>query len=154
MKKNILIIISLLAICLVVIFGRKLLPGQHWRVVSDQYIALFPMHGFVMHAHAKASQPKNFSSDMSDETYSDSLVFQNFENLQGGESMGRSPLPYPPVEIYCVVGEFWGDDQTEFFFVALHSDGVHSDWVVHTPTGSWKNIRNLMDKIGCAIARY
>ena len=151
MKKLILIIISLLAICLVVTFARNILPGQQWRVKGDRYRRMLGSSGvlsFRYTAHDKASQPQNFTSAMSDKTYSDTLVFQIYENFVGERVTGVSPLPYPPVEVYCVKGQY-DMVQSIFFFVALHSDGVHSAWVVHTPPGAWNTHKIFMDKIGC-----
>ena len=150
-KIFILIVISLFAICLVVtFFPRSILPGQHWRVIGDRYRRMLGLDylGFAYTAHDKASQPQNFTPAMSDKTYSDSLVFQVYENFVGERVTGLSPLPYPPVEVYCVKGQY-EMVQSIFFFVALHSDGVHSAWVVHTPTGSWNTHKIYNEKIGC-----
>jgi len=128
---------------------------QQWRAISDQYIDTFkPMEHFVLHASAQASHPEKFTPGMSYKTFSDSHIFQTDRDFHLNDGIGVSPLPYPPVAVYCVVGEFFFDDQTEFYFIALHTDGQHTDWVVHTPTGFWKGIRKLMDRIGCDIKRY
>jgi hypothetical protein len=148
----ILIVISLVAICLVVtFFTRSNLPVQQWRVIGERYRRMLGSDErfFAFTANTKASQPQNFTAAMSDKTYSDSLDFQIYENFYGERVKGISPLPYPPVEVYCVKGQF-ELVQSIFFFVALHSDGVHSAWVVHTPPGSWNYHKILMDKIGCA----
>jgi hypothetical protein len=148
----ILMVISVFAICLVVaFFPRSILPGQQWRVIGERYRRMLWSDDpfFVFTAHTKASKPQNFTSAMSDKTYSDSLDFQVYENFYGERVKGISPLPYPPVEVYCVKGQF-ELEQSIFFFVALHSDGVHSAWVVHTPPRPWNYHKILMDKIGCA----
>ena len=151
-KIFILIVISVFAICLVVtLFPRSILPGQQWRVIGERYRRMLGSDDrfFVFTAHTKSSQPQNFTPAMSDKTNSDSLDFQVYENFYGERGKGISPLPYPPVEVYCVKGQF-ELEHSIFFFVVLHSDGVHSAWVVHTPPGSWNYHKNLMDKIGCA----
>jgi hypothetical protein len=152
MKKFILILISLFAICLVVtFFPRSLLPQQQWRVIGDRYRRMLGYSDrffFSYTAHDKASHPQNFTSAMSDKTYSDTLDFQVFENFVGERVTSQSPLPYPPVEVYCVKGQY-EMVQSIFFFVALHSDGVHSAWVVHTAPGAWNTHKISMDKIGC-----
>ena len=150
MKKFILIIISLSAICLVVTFFPRLLPAPHWRVAGDRYRRMLGRGSlqFQYTAHDKASQPEKFTPAMSYKTYSDSLVFDVYENFVGERVKGTSPLPYPPVEVYCVKGQYDGVSSI-FFFVALHSDGVHSAWVVHTAPGLWKTHYISMEKIGC-----
>jgi hypothetical protein len=151
MKKFILIVISLFAICLVVtFFPRSLLPQPHWRVTGDRYRRMLGRDSlsFRYTAHDKASQPQNFTSAMSAKTYSDTLDFQVYENFVGERVTGISPLPYPPVEVYCVKGQYEMVNSI-FFFVALHSDGVHSAWVVHTPPGVWNTHKIFTDKIGC-----
>jgi hypothetical protein len=156
MKKFIFITISVLGVCLVVILSlRYIWPAPAWRRVSVQYIHMWGQFASIYQitAHAKAREPQLFTLEMSQKTISDSLFFQTDENFNHDPGGGRSPLPYPAVQVYCVAVKI-GMDQTEFFFVALHTDGVHSDWVVHTPTGSWKGIRRFLDQIGCAIARY
>ncbi len=156
MKKSIFITLSVLVVCLGVILSlRYIWPRPAWRSVTDQYIHMWGQFASIYQitAHAKASEPQLFTPEMSEKTISDSLFFQTDENFNHDPGGGIYPLPYPPVQVYCVAVKI-GLDQTEFFFVALHTDGQHSDWVVHTPTGSWSGIRRLLDQIGCVIARY
>lgn len=157
MKKKILIlsIIALLICSAVLIFKTINHQFDAWYPVTRQYIELFTPKIYLFHIQhtAKASNPGNFSADMSRETYSDSLIFYSDHDFHHSPGSGTTDLPYPPKEVYCVVGEFsW--DQTEFFFVALHADGQHEAWVVHKPSGYWKGIRSLMDRIGCDMPRY
>ncbi len=150
-KIFILSVVSLFAICLVVtFFPRSILPGQQWRVAADHYRRMLGLDvmGYAYTAHVKASRPQEFTEAMSDKTYSDTLDFHVYENYIGERVMGGPPLPYPPLEVYCVTVQF-GMVQSEFFFVARHSDGVHSAWVVHTATGMWNTHKIFMDKIGC-----
>ena len=150
-KKFILIVISLFALCLVVIyFPRSILPGQRWRSAGDHYRRMLGLDfmGYAYTAHDKASRPQEFTPTMSDKTYSDTPDFHVYENYTGERVTGGSPLPYPPLEVYCVKVQF-GMVQSEFFFVARHSDGVHSAWVVHTAPGLWNTHKTFTDKIGC-----
>jgi hypothetical protein len=104
-------------------------------------------------AHAKASHPENFTPNMSAKTISDSLFFHTDEDFNGELGKGESPLPYPAVQVYCVVVKI-GLDQTEFFFVALHTDGQNTAWVVHDLPVNGKQFRILIDRIGCDITRW
>lgn len=150
MKKFMLIVISLFAICLVVIFIPRILPGQQWRVSGERYRRMVgETRDFRFTYHSKASQPQNFTPAMSNKTYSDTVYFHVYENYIGERVKGGSPLPYPPVEVYCVKGQFFST-QSIFFFVARHSDGVHSAWVVHTATGAWNTHKIFVGEIGCA----
>lgn len=146
-----LIVLSFFAIGLVVtIAWRTVVPEPQWRVIGDRYRRMIELgeRSFAYTAHDKASQPQNFTPAMSDKTYSDTLDFQVYENFVGERVTGPSPLPYPPVEVYCVKGQY-DLVSSIFFFVALHSDGVHSAWVVHTAPGVWNMHKISMDKIGC-----
>lgn len=127
---------------------------EPWYPIYRLYIQRWPMKDFFIRAEAEANNPGNFSSDMSRETYSDSRIFKTDHDFHLNTGLGEEPLRYPPVEVYCVTGEFPGADQSEFFFIALHSDGQHEDWVVHKPAGSWKGIKTLMERIGCDIPHY
>ena len=145
------------AILLIGIYSLFIHPHEMWREIVYQHYKY--SWGRVIgvariKAWAKASLPANFSRDMSKKTIGDSSIFQVDDDLRRQPGSSSLLLPYPPVEVYCVVVDELMDDQTAFYFVALHSDGQHSDWVMHTPNSSWKGIRTLMDRIGCDIARY
>ncbi len=155
MKKKTILIASGLVLLLVIVFVFRTHPLQPWQAVTDQYLQNFgyPRIHFYYRARVKASHPEKFLSYMSRETYSDSLIFKTNHNLHAGDGAGKADLTYPPKEVYCVTGEL-SYDQSEFFFVALHTDGPDQAWVVHKPNASWDNIRKIIDEIGCDIPRY
>lgn len=156
MKKFIFITISVLGVCLVVILSlRYNWPAPAWRRVSVQYIHMWGPFASIYNitAHAKASEPQLFTPEMSKKTISDSRLFKTDENFYHDPGSGISPLPYPPVQVYCVAIKI-GLDQTEFFFVALHTDGQNSAWVVHDLQVNGKMFRNLINRIGCDITSW
>lgn len=109
--------------------------------------------GYRISAHAFASHSENLTPDMSYKTISDSLVFQADEDFNGEPGKGESPLPYPPIEVYCVVAHS-SMDQTEFFLIAMHTDGQNSAWVVHDLRVNGKMFRTLIERIGCDITSW
>jgi DNA-binding transcriptional regulator of glucitol operon len=128
-KKSTFITISVIVVCLGVILSIwQILPRPAWRMVTDQYIHMWGKFASIYQitVHAKAREPQLFTREMSQKTISDSITFQADESFEGLHLGGETPLPYPPVQVYCVAVKI-GMDQTEFFFVALHTNGVHSD---------------------------
>jgi hypothetical protein len=84
----------------------------------------------------------------------DSVVYQTDYDYGAAESRGGKPLPFPPVDVWCVLlvrGE--DSDATTGIFVALHQDLHNADWVIHR---GWKDLSvrefdRMASAVGCRL---
>ncbi len=156
MKKLLLLVITIAVGYLVIASAlQHILPQPEWRVLASQYIKTKFGNRVIysISADAIATHPENLTPSMGGRTISDSIVFKAHEDFSGGPNIGTAPMPYPPVEIHCLVIHH-SLDYTEFLLVAIHTDGQNSDWVLHDLPVNGKQYRNLINRIGCDITHW
>jgi hypothetical protein len=158
MKKLILILIPLmvisgLAATLLVLNDHK---TPQWQVELSQYLAYQNGTGeqpLVLVTTARASQPWNFTSAMSQASFSDSVIFETDISPSWSTPVGVQPLPYPPEQVWCAL--LHQDAMRQVVFVALHSDMYNADWVVHLSTAAWGSpeLQSTLDSLGCKLPK-
>ena len=80
----------------------------------------------------RATRPWRFARPDSSATYGASLVFQiSFNDWSGGSLPGARPLPYPPVDAWCVTLQSPGPNPARSVVLALHQDLYNATWVLH-----------------------
>jgi hypothetical protein len=137
MKKHNLIVIPILFVIALIAALSVLdnLRTPAWRVKLNHYISYLRETGhpsYHVESSASANQPANFTSTMSAETFSDTLLFQTSSNINPSFSAELEPMPYPPEEVMCVL--LHDGTQLQLVYVALHNNLYNADWLVHSLT--------------------
>ncbi len=87
------------------------------------------------HLLVRAKRPWNLTRDQSWLALGDSVYFETDHPLTWGRSVGPSPLPYPPKEVWCALpeseDEATGVRSYAVVLVGLHMDMHNADWVLH-----------------------
>lgn len=134
-----------------------------------QYPATVPQPPYGVQRIAQASQPWNFSADMSGASFGDSVIFRTTHNQLAPEPawpletmtsgsphtgmQGEQPLPFPPRELWCVrLGRVASGD-TRVVFVALHENLYNADWIVHEarPDVTMPALLADLSAVGCDL---
>lgn len=157
MRKRILVIIPVavvlaLASTLILINNRQ---TPAWKTKLDQYLAYMRTTGqatYRLIAYSTASQPGNFTPEMSAESFSDSVIFQTTTNTSAQYFAGLQLMPYPPEEVVCVLLD--GGRSPELVYVTRHSSLYNADWIVHISTDPWNslNLQSSLASIGCNVS--
>ena len=156
MKKIILIAIPLLVL---VVIGATLLVlslnrPPEWRVELSAYQTyenVVSSQRPELVSSVRASQPWNFTPEMSQAAFSDGSIFMTTFAPNQTTPVGIQPLPFPPEQVWCV--QLREGAQSQMVFVALHSDIYNADWVVHIPAGVWgsSQLQATLDSLGCKL---
>ena len=156
MKKIILIAIPLLVLVVIgaTLFILSLNRPPEWRVELSSYQTyenVVSSQRPELVASVRASQPWNFTPEMSQVTFSDGNIFITTFAPDQTTPDGVQPLPFPPEQLWCV--QLREGAQSQMVFVALHSDIYYTDWVVHIPAGVWgsSQLQATMDSLGCKL---
>ncbi|HEY4721252.1 MAG TPA: hypothetical protein VII92_05365 [Anaerolineae bacterium] len=71
-------------------------------------------------------------------------------SLTGGS--GRRSLPFPPVEVWCVVVRRAGQTLPGLVFLAQHQDLYYTEWIVHEPTAqTLPELNASLAAVGCNV---
>jgi len=138
----------------------------------DRYIRYrySPSRAVTIQQIARSSVPSHFTPAMSRATFGDSTFFRTtygysaqagidlpgFPTVTPGTSGspsggGSRPVPFPPMDVWCVLLKDTGQSSPAIVFVALHQDLYSADWLVHEPQGDAKEIADALSKIGCDL---
>lgn len=106
----------------------------------------------------KAEYPDEFIAETSGAVYGNSVYYQTVDNAgeteelpsltDAGNLTGGSlrPVPYPPVELWCIGLLDENGQQSTILFLALHQDLYNADWLIHTPA---TDVQRLLNAVGC-----
>ena len=150
-----------LPIMALVILG-IIFASQSWytphQVALSNYLAARGRPGTTVKAMVQASQPSNFSREMSGAIVGDSVYYQVSQQdafslvaTPGGigQPSSKRPLPFPPETLWCVLlGSSQGD---AVVFVALHRDMYNAQWLAHEAKNAWQGdeLKAQLGAIGC-----
>ena len=120
----------------------------------------------IMHA----ARPWNLTPLMSKATFGNSVVYQTTTNYDVPGSFGLRatatpwprefpsqrhalrPLPFPPVDAWCVLLRQTGDASPGVVFVAQHQDLYNADWILHEPNAeSRPELNAIFSSVGCDL---
>jgi len=111
---------------------------------------------------ARASQPWNFSRDMSHASFGDSVYYRTDYGYDAGRGGGPRPLPFPPDEVWCVLlqrdrastTDSVGEITQEVVFSVLDRDMYNADWVIHEGASAPFSPEFMEDLslVGCDLA--
>jgi hypothetical protein len=132
----------------------------------------FPTQSLSVHRFIQASRPWNFTPQMSAATWGDSAYYRtthgywvtpvstsfllwgsptrSVDNLTyaGG---GPRPLPFPPIELWCVLLRQEGQASPVIVLLALHEDLYNADWILHEPSGDAQAVAAHLAQVGCEL---
>lgn len=106
---------------------------------------------------ARAERPWNLTKDLSWLALGDSVYFETDHPLTRGRSVGPSPLPYPPKEVWCALleseDEATGVRSYAVVLVGLHMDMYSADWMLHqAPSQPFSTaFREALSALGCDL---
>jgi hypothetical protein len=141
---------------------------QDWESALERYLAhqrVFTNTELNVQTVSKAQFPWNFTENMSIAALAESVHFDTIGYKtsviptetadfipEGASGSGKAPLPYPPVDLWCVVLAQNGNGQ-KLVFVALHQDLYNAEIVVHEPSGKIESptLQASLIEIGCEL---
>jgi hypothetical protein len=63
---------------------------------------------------------------------------------------GLRPLPFPPIEVWCVQLGQIGQASPGVVLVVLHQDIYNADWILYEPAaGSVAELNAILSRVGC-----
>ncbi len=98
--------------------------------------------------YERAEWPWYFTPTMSDASYSDGIYYGTTHSY-GGRYGGSRPLPYPPIDLWCILLEQGDRGAQRVIYVALHEDLYTADWVVHEPEQDRQALSADLARVGC-----
>jgi hypothetical protein len=130
-------------------------PGAEaagWRSAARKYIAFVSAGQLEVAAAEPASRPWAFRREMSAHSYGTSTYY--LVDTRYSDINGSKPLPYPPVEAWCVhlrdVGSSGGVGSLDrLVFIAKREDLYNADWIVHVPIGQASQQEEMLSIVGC-----
>jgi hypothetical protein len=134
-----------------------------WQSQVDKYTAYMDevlSQPMKMLKAQRARRPWDFGAQMSRAVYGDSGHYQTDYGYKQ-KNVGVKPLPFPPLEVWCVLLEVehpgsLGATQAGAYsvvFPALHQDLHSADWVLHEGAGDVlsQEFKESLSKIGCDL---
>ncbi len=147
-------------------------PSEAQSVLSQYVQYRYPMsEPATVERVVRSSLPGNFSAAMSRATFGGHTPFRttysnraqpvNF-NLPGSPTVtpdpnawrtasGGVPVPFPPMDVWCVSLKAMDQSSPAIVYVAMHQDLYYAGWLVHEPEGDAKEIAAALNKIGCDL---
>lgn len=156
MKKRLIIFIPTITVVILLVVLLVLSERQTpaWKTILDQYLVFLQSAGepsYQLVTAVQASQPSNFTPNMSTGSFSGSVIVPPTASFDGQYLSSLNPVPFPPDQVWCALP---GDaDQQQLVFVALHNTDSNANWIVHIPPDPWGSpaIRSTLESLGCAI---
>jgi hypothetical protein len=152
---------SLIAVPFIVIAGvitaLLLLDSRHeyaWEDNLEHYLIYLRATGqpsYQLVSAVPSSKPANFTPQMSDQSFSDSIAFQTSQ-ISGSEyAASLQAMPYPPAELWCLLLK--DGHQEQLIYMALHNNLQNADWVVHIPSDPWGSLQlqSNLQNLGCTF---
>jgi len=131
-------------------------PGPPDKVVTAVYGYLryqessSQQAGAVQHI-VHAARPWNLTPQMSKATFGNSVVYRTTTNYDAPGGGGPRPLPFPPVDVWCVLLR-QADKAQRVVFVAEHHDLYNADWILHEPNAeSRPELNAILSSVGCDL---
>lgn len=120
----------------------------------DHYLAhTLPASPAAVAAIDRAARPSRLAAGMAGQTFGASVHFQTDMGDAGIEAGGLSPLPFPPVQVWCVLLKDGGPPAGQVVLVALHEDLYNADWIVHQGADDASSVaaQHLLSTLGCTV---
>ena len=151
-------------------------PGPPDKVVTAVYAYLRYWNSLSQPAGAvrqivHAARPWNLTPQVSKATFGNSVYYQTTYgyNTPGGVGSRATatpwprefssqrnavrPLPFPPVDVWCVLLRQAGEASPGAVFVAQHQDLYNADWILHEPAAeSLPELSAILSSVGCDLA--
>ena len=149
-------------------------PGPPDKVVAAVYNYLRYQESSSQQAGAvqqivHAARPWNLTPQMSKATFGNSVVYQTTTNYDvpgsfglratatlwprefSSQRGGLRPLPFPPVDVWCVLLR-QADKAQRVVFVVEHQDIYNADWILHEPNAeSRPELSAILSSVGCDL---
>ena len=174
MNRATIIVFALCLLAAIVTIGVLLVRAQDLPSEAQDALNQYIQHRYSLSQPAtvqrlvRSSLPGNFSAAMSRATFGDSVFFgttYNYKvqpvNLPGFPTItltddwrsagGSHPVPFPPIDVWCVALKETEQPAPAVVYVAEHLDLYSADWLVHEPAGESKEIADALTKIGCDL---
>jgi hypothetical protein len=176
MNRTLTVVLTVFVAALTIVVAALVVREQNLppaaQAALDKYIEYryLPSQAPTIRQVARASLPWNFSSAMSGATFGDSVHYrttlsfraQPVINLPGSPTVtpslstlpfsdDRPLIPFPPVDVWCALLSEENQSARQVVYVALHQDLYYTDWVLHEPARSSKEITDALSKIGCDL---
>jgi hypothetical protein len=103
-----------------------------------------------------AKRPWNLTMELGWPAVGDSVYSQTDQPLTWSRSDGKSPLPFPPKEVWCALmegkGETAGKPSYSVVLVALHMDMYSGDRIFHqAPNEPLSIVGEVLSALGCEL---
>lgn len=170
------VFVMLMPLVLVIVVALSVYkPGPPDKVVTAVYGYLRYQESSSQQAGAvqqivHAARPWNLTPQMSRATFGSSVVYQTTTNYDvpgrfglratatpwprefSSRRGGLRPLPFPPVDVWCVLLRQAGDASPGVVFVAEHHDIYNADWILHEPNAeSRPELNAILSSVGCDL---
>lgn len=148
-------------------------PGPPGRVelAVYSYLTSLARRGDTVQQIAHASRPWSFTPQMSRVTFGSRVYYETtyddqasggwnlpatatpWPNEMPSKSKGLRPLPFPPVDLWCVALRRADLTSPIVVFVAQHQDMYVAEWVLHEPPSeNAEELRVILSSVGCDVA--
>jgi len=100
-----------------------------------------------------AGLPTNFQPDMSQTSFGDSPYYRTTNNYNSPADWGARPLPWPPVDLWCVRLQLDVPTSTTVVFVGEHQDIFNADLILHEPAAQTApELNAMLARVGCDLS--
>lgn len=151
-------LLSLSVVVLILVWEERNPPG--WQRAMENYLSAYvpvPRETLGTASAGVAQMAFHLNTDTPFRPVSSSVHYQT-EPLRAGvspespESLGKQPLPWPVLELYCI--DFTRSSASlpaTRFLVAEHRDLYNSDWIVYAPAEnvSRQSVDSAWRELGC-----
>jgi hypothetical protein len=131
------------------------LPADVHARLEQYFTCTFPPGIVEVLAAQRADRPWNFSREMSDVVFGDSVHFQTDTGPTRTQRANLAALYYPPKEVWCALLSTADEEQASqtVVFVGLHMDMYYADLAVHEAADdlSSQALAELLSTIGCSF---
>ncbi len=166
------ILVLATAIVVAVLIAREqMLPSEAQTALNEYvfYRQSLPSESAIVERVVRAALPSHFTADMSSASYGSSNFYHTTHDYRepiavdlsnsaiitpSVQYVGASrPIPFPPVDVWCVLLKPANSSLPQVVFISLHQDLYNADWLVHEPPADL-GPRALNDKlaaVGCNL---
>jgi len=100
----------------------------------------------------EATRPGNFTPEMSKATFGSGPYYRTTFSDRPIGDQGSRAIPYPPVEVWCVLLRQSDSTLPRVVFYAQHQDMYNADWIVHEPAAeTLPELQASLAAVGCKL---